>query len=107
MFARDRRYLTDSLFGWLIRSTSLVVGLLILGMFAQMLLVVWPMFNAPSVSEQAFVAGKRFTIADITAFCTIEFSRLMKFKPAEAGYPHIQAWRDRVAQRASASAGDN
>jgi len=31
----------------------------------------------------------------------------MKFKPAEAGYPHIQAWRDRVAQRASASAGDN
>ena len=57
MFARDRRYLTDSLFGLLIRSTSLVVGLLILGMFTQMLLVVWPMFAAPSVSEQVFVAG--------------------------------------------------
>ena len=60
-----------------------------------------------TLGKQAFVAGKRFTIADITAFCTIEFSRLMKFKPAEAGYPHIQAWRDRVGQRASASAGDN
>ncbi|NCV27003.1 MAG: hypothetical protein EBW58_12490 [Betaproteobacteria bacterium] len=47
-----------------------------------------------------------FTIADITAFCAIEFSRVMKFKPAEAGYAQIQHWRDRVAARPSASAGD-
>ena len=58
------------------------------------------------LSQHAFVAGPRFTIADITAYCTIEFSRLMKFKPGEAGYTHIQAWRDRLAQRPSASAGD-
>lgn len=49
-----------------------------------------------------YVAGARFTIADITAFCVIEFARLMKFRPAEAGFPHIQAWRDRVAARPSA-----
>lgn len=59
-----------------------------------------------TLSAHDWVAGERLTIADITAFCTIEFSRLMKFKPAEAGYPSIQAWRDRMAQRPSASAGD-
>lgn len=56
--------------------------------------------------QHSWVAGQRLTIADITAYCTIEFSRLMKFKPAEAGYPSIQAWRDRISERPSASAGD-
>jgi glutathione S-transferase len=50
------------------------------------------------------MAGDRFTIADITAFCGIEFAKLMKFKPADAGLPHLQAWRDRVAERPSARA---
>ena len=60
-----------------------------------------------SLGKQAFVAGERFTIADITAYCTMEFSRVMKFKPGEAGYPSLQAWRDRVAQRTSVSVGDS
>ena len=55
------------------------------------------------VAAQAFIAGPRFTIADITAFCALEFARgLMKFRPGEEGMPHLQAWRDRVAQRPSA-----
>ncbi len=54
------------------------------------------------LATQDFVAGDAFTIADITAFCGIEFTRLMKFKPAEAGFAHVQAWRDRVATRPSA-----
>ncbi len=54
------------------------------------------------LATQDYVAGARFTIADITAFCGIEFARLMKFRPAEAGFAHIQAWRDRVAARPSA-----
>ena len=50
-----------------------------------------------------FVAGERFTIADITAFCAIEFARgLLKFRPADEGMPHLQAWRDRIAERPSA-----
>ena len=58
------------------------------------------------LSRQAFVAGPRFTIADITAFCAMEFARgLMKFRPAEHGLAHLQAWRDRIADRPSASAG--
>lgn len=48
-----------------------------------------------------YMAGERFTIADITAFCAIEFARLIKFKPAEEGMTHLQAWRDRIAKRPS------
>lgn len=51
------------------------------------------------LQRQPWVAGERFTIADITAFCTVEFARLLKLKPAEAGLPAVQAWRDRVAAR--------
>jgi glutathione S-transferase len=50
-----------------------------------------------------FVAGARLTVADITAFCALEFARgLMKFRPGAEGMPHLQAWRDRMAERASA-----
>jgi glutathione S-transferase len=56
-----------------------------------------------SLDKQDFIAGARFTIADITAFCCVEFARLMKFRPGEAGFPKLQAWRDRVAARESAA----
>lgn len=55
------------------------------------------------LQRQPWVAGERFTIADITAFCTIEFARLMRFKPADEGFATLQAWRDRVAARPSAA----
>ena len=54
------------------------------------------------LERQLWMAGPRFTIADITAFCAIEFARLMKFNPGAEGMPALQAWRDRVAERASA-----
>jgi len=44
-----RRYLFDRLLGGLIRVTSLLVGLGVVGMFLQMTLVVWPMFEPLSV----------------------------------------------------------
>lgn len=54
------------------------------------------------LATQPYIAGERFTIADITAFCGLEFARgLMKFVPGEAGMAHLQAWRDRVAARSS------
>ena len=56
------------------------------------------------VARQEWMAGSRFSIADITAFCGLEFARgLMKFKLDEAGLTHLQAWRDRVAARPSAA----
>lgn len=56
------------------------------------------------LERQPWMAGERFTIADITAFCAIEFAKLMKFNPGKEGMPALQAWRDRVNARASARA---
>lgn len=56
------------------------------------------------LQRQPWVAGPRFTIADITAFCTLEFARLMRFNAGEQGFTALQAWRDRVAERPSARA---
>ncbi len=54
---------------------------------------------------QPFIAGSRFTVADITAFCALEFGRgLIKFKPGAEGFENLQAWRDRIAARPSAAA---
>lgn len=54
------------------------------------------------LATQPYAAGERFTIADITAFCALEFARgMMKFRPGEAGLPHLQAYRDRIAERAT------
>jgi glutathione S-transferase len=56
------------------------------------------------LASQPWMAGERFSIADITAFCGLEFARgLMKMKLAELGLPHLLAWRDRMAARPSAA----
>ncbi len=57
-----------------------------------------------TLAAQPWVAGERFTIADITAFCALEFAKLMKFSPGAEGFAALQAWRDRVAGRESARA---
>ena len=54
------------------------------------------------LSQRPWMAGDRFTIADITAFCGLEFARLVKFRPADAGLKHLADWRERVAGRPSA-----
>jgi glutathione S-transferase len=57
------------------------------------------------LQQQEWMAGNRFSIADITAFCALEFARgLMKFTPARNGLLALQAWRDRVAERPAAQA---
>jgi glutathione S-transferase len=58
-----------------------------------------------TLTRQPWMAGERFTIADITAFCALEFAKLMKFNPGAEGFAALQAWRDRVASRESARAG--
>jgi glutathione S-transferase len=56
------------------------------------------------LARQPWMAGERFTIADITAFCAIEFARgLMKFKPGEEGFDRTAGLarpRGRAAERA-------
>ncbi len=55
------------------------------------------------LATRPFIAGERFTIADITAFCALDFARgLMKFQPGDEGMGNLQAYRERMAQRPSA-----
>jgi len=57
------------------------------------------------LATRGFVAQERFTIVDITLLCALDFAKgLMKFRPAEHGMTHLQAWRDRIAARPSAAA---
>jgi glutathione S-transferase len=57
------------------------------------------------LQQQEWMAGARFTVADITAFCALEFARgMLKTTPAAMGLPTLQAWRDKVAARPSAKA---
>ena len=57
------------------------------------------------LQTQEWMAGDRFTIADITAFCALEFARgLLKFKPSDLGYTALQAWRERVFAKPCAQA---
>jgi glutathione S-transferase len=52
------------------------------------------------LSRQPFVAGARFTIADITLLCALDFAKgLMKYKPGDDGLTHLQGWRERMAER--------
>lgn len=55
-----------------------------------------------ALRRQPWIAGDRFTIADITAFCAMEFARLMKFDAGSEGFAALQDWRDRVAARPGA-----
>lgn len=50
----------------------------------------------------AFVAGDIFTMADITAFCAVDFAGWVDI-PIPAGNPHTQRWYERMAARPSAS----
>lgn len=50
------------------------------------------------LGQSPFVAGDRFTIADITLHVCLGFGRVMKFKPWET-YANLAAWRDRMAER--------
>lgn len=57
------------------------------------------------LATREWMAGDRYTVADITAFCALEFARgLVRWRPADDGLERLQAWRDRVAARPSAAA---
>ncbi len=52
------------------------------------------------LATQPFVAGARFSIADITLLCALDFAKgLLKYKPGDEGLGHLQAWRERMDQR--------
>ena len=55
------------------------------------------------LADHAFFAGPHFTIADITAFVTVEFAKRAETAiPAECG--NLARWHEKIAARASARA---
>jgi len=55
------------------------------------------------LAGRAFVAGERYTIADITALCAIDFGRVSDIRIAPE-QKNLQRWYDAVSSRPSAKA---
>lgn len=55
------------------------------------------------LQESPFVAGERFTIADITAWVALDFMRVLK-RGAPAGCDALAEWHGRMKERPSAAA---
>ena len=55
------------------------------------------------LANNAFLAGENFSIADITAFIAIEFSKRAEYE-MPAGLAHVQRWHGDVGSRPSAEA---
>jgi glutathione S-transferase len=51
-----------------------------------------------------YLAGDRFTVADITALCAIDFGRVSNIRIDPAAQPNLAAWHARVSARPSAKA---
>lgn len=50
------------------------------------------------LASRAWIAGDRFSIADITAAAGVDFAKMMKWRPDEET-PNLKAWRERIAAR--------
>ncbi|HEY1815872.1 MAG TPA: glutathione S-transferase family protein [Kofleriaceae bacterium] len=56
------------------------------------------------LAGRQYIAGDRFTVADITAMCAIDFARVSKIRLDPATQPNLSSWHERVAARPSAKA---
>ena len=54
------------------------------------------------LEQSEFIAGGRFTLADITALCIVDFASWIKIK-IEPDQVNLKRWHDNVSQRPSAS----
>jgi glutathione S-transferase len=55
------------------------------------------------LAESEFIAADRFTIADITALCAVDFARVVKIK-LTAEQTNLKRWYGAVSSRPSAKA---
>jgi glutathione S-transferase len=51
------------------------------------------------LKDHLFIAGDRFTNADITVLAGMDFAKMMRWRPGE-DLPHLAAWRARMGERA-------
>ena len=55
------------------------------------------------LADSEYIAGDDFSLADITALCSIDFARVIKVR-IESEYTDLQRWYDAVSKRKSALA---
>lgn len=53
------------------------------------------------LAHRPFVAGERFSVADITTLCAIDFGRVSNIRLDPAKHAHLATWHERVSERAS------
>jgi glutathione S-transferase len=56
------------------------------------------------LTRRQYLANDRFTVADITALCAIDFGKISNIRIDAATHPHLAGWHKRVSERASAKA---
>ncbi len=56
------------------------------------------------LANREYFAGDRFTVADITALCAIDFGKVSNLRLDAAAHPHLVAWHARVSARPSTKA---
>lgn len=52
------------------------------------------------LSVRAWIAGERFTIADITVACGMDFAKMMRWRPGD-DLPNLKRWREAFGERAA------
>ena len=53
------------------------------------------------LAKRAYLAGDRFTVADITAMCALDFGKVVDIRINAETHPSIAAWHKRVSERPS------
>lgn len=52
------------------------------------------------LATRPWIAGERFTIADITACCGVDFAKMNRWRPGD-DLPNLKRWREAFAARAA------
>jgi glutathione S-transferase len=56
------------------------------------------------LAQREYLAGPRFTVADITALCAVDFGKVSNLRLNADSHPRLAAWHARVGARPSAKA---
>ena len=56
------------------------------------------------LAGRPYFAGSRFSAADITAMCAIDFGKVSDIRIQPTSHPQLAAWHKRVTERPSSKA---
>jgi glutathione S-transferase len=61
-------------------------------------------FFEGELGQRPFIAGPRFTVADITTLCAVDFGKVSNIRLSPEVHPNLFAWHRRVSDRPSSKA---